>query len=159
MATATVLLTVDEFLHLPEDASVRRELIGGEVITMAGAGQTHEIVKANFVRKLVVYLEQNPIGLTMPETMFRLSPHDSPQPDVSVVLSGRLDPGQTSLIPFAPDIALEVVSSEAAKVLLAKVKLYLQHGTRAVWVAYPEQRTVFVYDGTGVHELSGEQSL
>ncbi len=159
MAAATAPLTVDQFLQLPEDDSVRRELIGGEVITMAGAGQTHEIVKANFNRKLVAYLEQNPIGLVMPETMFRLGPHDSPQPDVSVVLVGRLDPGNTGLIALAPDIAVEVVSSESAKLLLTKVKLYLRHGTRAVWVAYPEQRTVFVYDAAGVRELSGEQPL
>ena len=159
MAAATAPLTVDQFLQLPEDDSVRRELIGGEVITMAGAGQTHEIVKANFNRKLVAYLEQDLIGLVMPETMFRLGPHDSPQPDVSVVLSGRLAPGHTGLIAFAPDIAVEVVSSEPASILLAKVKLYLQHGTRAVWVAYPEQRAVFVYDASGVRELSGEQIL
>ena len=91
-------LTVEQFLAPSEEEGVRRELLDGEVIPMAWAGQ----------------------------------PHDAPMPDVSAVLQERLQPGHTGLIPICPDIAIEVVSSEPAKVLRAKVQLYLQHGTRAV---------------------------
>jgi Uma2 family endonuclease len=159
MSTTAALLTVDEFLALPEEPGVRRELIGAEIIAMAGAGLPHEITKSNFDRWFWKYFEHNPIGRVMVETMYRLSPHDSPQPDVSVILQGRLQPGQTGLAPFSPDIAIEVVSSESAKTLQAKVKLYLQHGTRAVWGAYPELRLVVVHDSSGVRELTGDQRL
>ncbi len=159
MSTTTAPITVEQFLALPEDDSVRRELIGGEVITMARAGQQHEIVKSNFIHELAGFLKHNSIGRLMSETSYRLSPHDAPQPDVSVVLRGRLQPGGRSLISICPDIAVEVVSSETASFLQSKVKLYLQHGARAVWVAYPEQRIIHVYTAAGVSELSGDHPL
>ena len=95
----------------------------------------------------------------MSETPYRLGPHDAPMPDVSVVLKGRLQPGHSGLIPICPDIAIEVVSSEPAKVLRAKVQLYLQHGASAVWVAYPELRMIQVYTAEGVRELTGDEPL
>lgn len=159
MSAVATRVTVEEFLALPEDDTVRRELIGGEVITMSRAGQPHEIVKSNFIQKFGAYFELNPIGRVLSETSFRLGPHDSPMPDVSVILAGRLNPAHTGLIPFCPDLAVEVVSSESAAVLQAKVKLYLGHGARAVWVAYPELRLFHVYDGAGVRELTGDQRL
>jgi len=95
----------------------------------------------------------------MSETPFRLGPRDAPMPDVSVVLKGRLQRGNSSLIAICPDIAIEVVSSEPAKVLRAKVQLYLQNGASAVWVAYPELRMIQVYTGEGVRELTGDEPL
>jgi hypothetical protein len=38
MPTAGALLTVDEFLKLPEQEGERVELVQGEVVTTAGAG-------------------------------------------------------------------------------------------------------------------------
>ncbi len=159
MSAVSTRVTVEEFLALPEDESVRQELINGEVITMARAGQPHEIVKSNFTQELAVYFKAHPIGRALPETAFRLSPHDSPIPDVSIVLEGRLNPVHTGLISLCPDLAVEVVSSESAAFLQAKVKLYLGHGARAVWVAYPELRLVYVYDKSGVREVAGEEHL
>jgi len=159
MSTLAAPVSVEQFLALPEDVSVRRELIAGEIIEMARAGQLHEVVKAHFFRELGGYFMGNPVGLLMGETSYQLSPHDSPQPDVSVILAGRLTPGHTGLIPFAPDIAVEVVSSESAAVLQAKIKLYLRCGTKVVWVPYPELRLIHVYDASGVRELASEQRL
>jgi len=152
-------MTVEQFLTLPEEEGVRRELIDGEVITMAWAGQPHEIVKSIFLRKLGYYFELNPIAWVLGEAAYRLGPHDAPVPDVSVVLKGRLQPGHSGLIPICPDIAVEVVSSEPAKSLRAKVQLYLQHGAKVVWVAYPELRMIQVYTAAGVRELTGEEPL
>ncbi len=152
-------MTVEQFLALPEEEGVRRELIEGEVITMAAGGQPHEIVKSNFIQELAGYLEPNPIGWVMSGTPYRVGPYDAPMPDVSVVLKGRLQPGHSSLIAICPDIAVEVVSSEPAKVLRAKVQLYLEHGASAVWVAYPELRMIQVYTGEGVRELTGDEPL
>src|SRR5712692_1780974 len=163
MRTAVAPLTVEQFLALPEEEGVRRELINGEVITeeitMAWAGQPHEIVKSNFVQELGAFFKQRPIGRAMSETPYRLGPEDAPMPDVSVILKGRLQPGHSSLIAICPDIAIEVVSSEPAAVLRAKVQLYLQHGASAVWVAYPDLRMIQVYTGEGVRELTGDEPL
>jgi Uma2 family endonuclease len=159
MSTIAAPLTVEQFLALPEDERVRQELIGGEIIAMGRGGQPHEIVKSNFSIELGAFFKHNPIGRVMSETTFQLTDHDSPMPDVSVVLAGRLQEGRTGLIQLSPDIAIEVVSSEPAAVLQAKIKLYLQHGTKVVWVAYPELRIIHVYDGKGVRELAGTELL
>jgi len=152
-------MTVEQFLALPEEHGVRRELIAGEVITKAHAALRHEIVKGRFFVELGAYLKRNPVGLVMGETGYQLSPHDCPQPDVSVVLAARLTSGQTGLPQFAPDIAIEVVSSESAAFLQTKIKLYLSHGTQVVWVAYPALRIIHVWDASGMREFSGEQRL
>jgi Uma2 family endonuclease len=159
MSTAVAPMTVEQFLALPEEEGVRRELIEGEVITMAWVGQPHEIVKSNFIQELAGYFGGNAVGRVMSETPFRLGPHDAPMADVSVVLKGRLQPGQSGLIAICPDIAIEVVSSEPVAVLRTKVQLYPQHGAKAVWVAYPELRMIQVYTGEGVRELTGDEPL
>ncbi len=159
MSAAAAPVTVEQFLGLPEDPAFRQELIGGEVITMARAGQPHETAKMNFTQQLAVYFHRNPIGSVWTETGYRLGPHDAPQPDVSVILEGRLHEDNTGAIQICPDIAIEVVSSETAAFLRTKVKLYLQYGCRAVVVAYPDLRMIQIYTTGGVRELSGEEAL
>ncbi len=159
MSTAVAPMTVEQLLALPEEEGIRRELIEGGVIAMAWAGQPHEIVKGIFLSELGYYLKLNPIGWVLSETAYRLGPHDAPMPDVSVVLKGRLERGHSGLIAICPDIAIEVVSSEPAKVLRAKVQLFLKNGASAVWVAYPELRMIQVYTAQGVRELTGDEPL
>lgn len=95
----------------------------------------------------------------MPETMYRLSAHDSPQPDVSMLQVARPQPDHTGLIPICPELAVEVVSSESARHLQIKIQLYLRHGAKVVWVAYPELRVIDVYTGSGVRRLTEGQML
>ncbi len=126
---------------------------------MSRGAQPHEITKANFSVELGAYFKQNRIGLAFSESSFQITDVDAPQPDLSVVLAGRLQAGHTGLMAITPDIAIEVVSSESAAFLRAKIKLYLQHGAKAVWVAYPELRVVQVWDPSGMRELAGEELL
>jgi Uma2 family endonuclease len=114
MATASALLTVDEFLRLPEHEGERVDLIEGDVVTVAGANFPHERVKARVARLLGAWLTQNPLGEVFSETMYRLDEHSSLQPDVSVLLNERIGPEIEGLYPGAPDIAIEIVSSETA---------------------------------------------
>jgi Uma2 family endonuclease len=160
MATASALLTVDEFLKLPEHEGERVELVEGEVITMAGAGFPHERVKARVHSLLVLWLAQNPIGEVFSETMYRLDEHSSLQPDVSVLLNERLTPGIEGLYPGAPDIAIEIVSSETAAYLQNKIDLYLEHGSRAVWVFYSRPPRILIHRSSGlVAKLAAKQML
>jgi Uma2 family endonuclease len=61
--TTTALLTVEQFAQLPEEESMRCELIQGEIVCMGGAGFLHERVKANAIKVLMQYLFENPIGM------------------------------------------------------------------------------------------------
>ena len=89
--------------------------------------------------------------------MFVLQPHEAYIPGVSLVLSDRLR-GRNPDKPFegAPDLAIEVVSSETAAQLERKIRGYLRAGCKAVWVAYPEQRTVHVHSPDGSSRLLEE---
>jgi Uma2 family endonuclease len=148
MGAATTLVTVREFLQLPEPEGQRMELIGGEVTYMSFGKIRHEIVKKNLLRILVVWLAQNPIGEVFAETMFQLDDYNSFIPDLSVVFAGRVDVN-TDWTQGAPEIAVEVVSSETAATLEKKIDLYLARGGKSVWVAFPERRLVRVFDPSG----------
>lgn len=137
MATASALLTVDEFLTLPEHEGERVELVEGEVVTMPGAGFPHERVKARVARLLGAWLTQNPLGEVFSETMYRLDEHNCLQPDVSVLLNERIRPGIEGLYPGAPDIAIEIVSSETAAYLQNKVD---RRSRRPARLQYTRQR-------------------
>lgn len=149
MGATTALITVDEFLRLPEVEGERRELIHGEVVSMAFGHIPHEVVKKNLTKILVLWLAQNSKAELFVETMYRLDKHNSLIPDLSVLFPGRIKPGGTGLIQDAPELAIEVVSSETAVRLENKIELYFSHGSKSVWVIYPTTRTVRIFDVTG----------
>jgi Uma2 family endonuclease len=109
----------------------------------------HEVVKKNLTKILVGWLLQNPIGEVFNETMFQLDEYNSLIPDLSVLFPGRVTPGATGLFQGAPEVAIEVVSSETATRLETKIELYLSHGGKSVWVVFPEQRAIRNFDATG----------
>jgi Uma2 family endonuclease len=53
------LMTVQEFLALPQVEGERRELIGGEVVSMPLNAYPHEVTKANLIQILTVWLAQS----------------------------------------------------------------------------------------------------
>jgi len=149
MGATTTLVTVREFLQMPELEGERRELIGGEVVTMGFGKAPHEIVKKNLLRVLIVWLAQNRMAEVFAETMFQLGENSSLGPDVSVVFPGRIAPGAKEWWQGAPEIAIEVVSSETAARLEQKIDLYLAHGAKSVWSVFPEHRVVRIFDASG----------
>lgn len=160
MATTATRLTVEEFWATPEREGVKQELIDGEVIEMATGGPLHEKVKSNFTVEFGYHFKHNHLpAAVFSETRYRLGEHFSPQPDVSIVLSGRLDPENTGKTTAVPEIVIEVVSSESAADLQKKIKEYLDHGVGAVWVAYPELSFVDVYKKEGVRRITGNDVL
>jgi Uma2 family endonuclease len=148
MATTT-LVTVQEFLQMPEPEGQKLELIGGEVVSMGRGKIPHEVVKKNLNKILVLWLGQNPIAELFPETMYQLDKYNSLIPDLGVLFPGRLSPGTSGWIQAAPELAIEVVSSETADRLEQKIELYLAHGSRSVWVVYPKQRVIRIFDANG----------
>jgi Uma2 family endonuclease len=149
MGATTMLVTVREFLELPEPEGQRMELIGGEVVTMGQGGMPHEVTKANIIQVLAAWLSQNPVGKLFSESMFQLDEQNCLIPDVSVLRPGHTYPGGTGSIQGAPELAIEVVSSETAVHLENKIDLYLAHGSKSVWVVFPAQRIVRIFDASG----------
>ncbi len=60
----------------------------------------------------------------------------------------------------APEIAIEVVSpTDTAKHLKRKVDVYLEGGSKSVWVVFPEARSVQVYTRESLCELKADQAI
>ncbi len=148
---AAAPLTVEAFHQWAELQPASYELVHGEVREKPVAHFGHQNVNANITRVLVQYLLGNPIGKAFPETLFDLTPEDSRQPDNAVMLNDRCRGIPSHAYPKgAPDIAIEVVSSESAAELEEKVGLYLGNGSKSVWAVYPRHRTVWVSRPGGV---------
>lgn len=149
MGTSTTLMTVQEFLALPQVEGERRELIGGEVVSMPLTGYPHEVTKKNLFKMLALWLDRNPVGEAFCETPYQVDQENSLIPDVSVISPSRIVPGTRGLFQGAPELAIEVVSSEDAERLEEKIELYLANGSRSVWAVFPKTRVVRIYDAQG----------
>ena len=160
MATTTALMTVDEFLKLP-GIEEQVELINGRVVDKDNGGLIHELVKANLIQILAVWLSQRCIGIVFAGTSYRVEEHDCLIPDLSVLSNERIPVPATSDLPRgAPDLAIEVVSSETAASLRTKINLCLKHGSKSVWVVYPELRMLDIHSPDGrITQVEQDQIL
>ena len=159
MATTTRLMTADELLAMPKD-DCRYELVKGELITMAPPGGVHGSAGSRFDRRLGDFVEERGLGEVFIETGFTLAsdPDTVRLPDVSFVREDRLpDRPVSGFFPFAPDLAIEVVSPNDRYTEVAeKVAEYLAAGTRLVVVVDPRARTITKHPARGETTRLGE---
>jgi Uma2 family endonuclease len=160
MATTPALLTVEQFLALPEIEGIRRELSDGELIEtdMGNAGWRHEWIKSNFGQIFAEYMSAHRTGKVFSESLFKLGTNRARIPDVSVILNAQ-SPMNDGPIEGSPDIAVEIVSSESARDLEAKIEQLLESGTKFVLVAYPEVRVIRVFGANGNSSLIREDQF
>jgi Uma2 family endonuclease len=143
------MMTVREFLNLPElEEGEKMELIGGEIVRSEPGKCLHEITKSNVLHLLVGWLSRNPRGKVFGSSMFQLDEVNSLMPDVSVLFPDPKSSG-TGLLRGAPELAIEVISSEKASDLEDRIELYLAHGSQSVWVVFPGLRVVRVFEANG----------
>jgi Uma2 family endonuclease len=118
--------------------------------------------------KLGVFLEVNDLGHLASETLFHLPvPGDrNRRPDVAFVgyqrwPKDRVKDRNENAWSVAPNLAVETVSpTDEASELLDKVAEYFQAGMELVWVVYPHQSMVYVYESlTDVHGLTRSDTL
>lgn len=148
MGATTTLVTVQEFIERPQVEGFIEELVAGEVISMPVAGQPHEVTKSNLNRLLTAWTLHHPTLRVFIETAYQLD-DNCLIPTLSLLSSVRIVPASTGVFQKAPELAIEVVSSEKAAHLETKIELYLAHGAKSVWVAYPQRRVVRIFDPAG----------
>ena len=149
MGALTTLITFEEFERLP-DKPGKRELLRGELIEWPPAKQPRSRISRCLFRALDQAIEKFRLkrtglswGEVYFETGYQLSPSTWLQPDVS--LTHPQQPVQ-GYLQGAPLLAIEVVSeSNTAASIGKKIKEYLTHGAREVWVVYPETNSVWVF--------------
>lgn len=152
MATKA-LLTVEDYVGLPESVGghdVRYELVEGELITVSPGMLPHNLVRDKFVIVLRPFVEARKSGTVVAEQAFLLSERTVRVPDVAFVRSGRSLP-DAAPIEGAPDLAIEVVSpSNTPREIDQRISDYFAAGCRRVWVAYWEDREVYIHGLAGV---------
>jgi Uma2 family endonuclease len=162
----TSLLTSEQYLALPEEYDengnrIKDELIGGEIVRMSPPSSRHDRIKNGVNRLLILFLYNNPhLSLdSLVEMAAEVSTHDALVPDVSLFQQNRFNE-EGRIQRGAPDIAIEVVSPrDTAAHLKRKVDAYLQGGSKAVWVVFPDSRSVMVHTADSVPELKGNQQI
>lgn len=149
MAVSYKPVTAEELLEMPNDG-LRRELVRGEVRTMAPAGGTHGRIAINVSTPLDGHVRANGLGVVFAaETGFKISgnPDTVRAPDAAFVRRERVEAiGETEgYWPGAPDLAMEVVSpNDRFAEVEEKVADWLAAGTGMVIVINPQGKTVTV---------------
>ena len=117
---------------------------------MSPAGPSHGYQGGNFWRLIAVHVHRHRLGRTyLAETGFLIGrdPDTVRAPDVAFVRSERVVEVEQGFFPGPPDLAVEIVSPGESKVaVMEKVEMWLDRGTRRVWVGWPRTRTVTQHD-------------
>jgi len=156
--TQTHLMTAEELGNLP-DEPLRHELIKGELLTMPLPKYEHMRVSANLTGMLWQHAKANRLGQVNAEGGYKLEtdPDTVLGPDVSFVSQDRIALSREGYHDGPPDLAVEVLSAGDRRGKVEhKLSLWLELGTRSVWLVDPRRRTVEVCKATGDRKLFHE---
>ena len=161
MATKA-LMTVEQFAQMHTADTEDYELVEGELIPWSSGTLRHADIRDLVVHLIRSYFKGNPIGKAFGEVDCRITDDTVRRPDVSIFLGERLkqiDPDKVPA-PFAPDIAVEVLSpSESAVEVRRKVRDYLRAGGKEVRLLDHANGEVLVHTNTGIRVLQGTDVL
>jgi Uma2 family endonuclease len=152
MSTTVALMTVEEFLKLPEDESVRRELHDGEVFELTRPKHNHWKIQQTLVDILKRALRKH--GRVGTEYSFRPEPeYQLWAADVAFVTTDReasFDP-ENDYLHGSPDLVIEVESpSNTAYEFERRETVCLRTACKEFWIVYPKARWVRVATQEGI---------
>ena len=154
MATvAAKPITIEEFSRMPDPADGSRlELVRGEIVVMASPKARHGILCSRISWHLMNHVMPNKLGwVTSNDTGVVLDrdPDTLRGPDVAFWNIKRQPTMPEDYFEIPPDIAVEVLSpDDRRKAVRDKIKEYVKHGVKLVWLVDPDTRTVTVYQGS-----------
>ena len=166
MTTATTLkpITAAEFAMMP-DCDERLELVNGELAEMPPTtSPSHGMTQGKAANVLERFAARAWDGEVFVETGFLISqnPDTVRAPDAAFVSADRLPDGDLprAYFPFAPDIAVEVISpSETLSDARERALMWLDAGSALVWTLFPESRSVTAYRSDGEIISLGEDDV
>jgi Uma2 family endonuclease len=147
-------LTATDLTALPADKWLY-ELVAGLLVRMPPPQEYHGYLAAEISGTLRDYVKKSHLGrVYVGDTGFNLTLPDEDKDtilgtDVAFVRAERLpsaSPASDAYFPGPPDLAVEIASpSQFRPEMGAKAWLWLQRGTRLVWVVWPARREVDVW--------------
>lgn len=174
MAATALMDDVDVTAEVERDrpAGEFYEVVDGRRVDTPLMSYYAGIVASELGGQLILQIHQQnpPPGKVVVEVLFRLplaiGSSRKRRPDIAFVsfdrwASDRPKSSRDNAWDVVSDLAVEVISpSDFAQQLLEKVLEYFQAGVRLVWVVYPEQRQVYVYESpTRIRVLTMDDTL
>ena len=148
-------MSVDEFLDLPEtDAKPRLELDDGVLYVMPRPRRSHQFLALWLGWHIANYLNgfAEPPAEVYPELVVILSraPRRVMVPDLAIILRGRAGIFVGGYAEGAPDIVVEILSTNRRRDLVRKRHIYAAAGVKEYWIVDPRHDTVLplqLHDG------------
>lgn len=140
-------LTAADLWNMQND-SEDYELIEGVLSPREIPDVAHGIVQAQLGLSLLRHVDDRPSGRVFGRVgvVLTTNPDTVLAPSLAYVQTERLPDDLTWFLPLAPDLAVEIVSpGNTPEKIERKIAIYLQAGTRLVWVVYPRQRQVVAH--------------
>ncbi len=153
-AKSGIRLSVAEFLEL-EDTDDRRkmELDDGALYVMPKPGIGHNFAQLQFARYLADYRDYagGPSIQAHTDVIVALSVEAGRlyAPDVSVILPGSAGVVGDRMVEEAPDIVIEILSSDRSRDLVRKRQAYAEAGVPHYWICDLRGDTVTLLDLQG----------
>jgi Uma2 family endonuclease len=164
---------VNQGVVLIPDRDLLYEVVDDQVVELAPRGAYEVWIATVLVARLATFATQHQLGRAVQEMLFDLTVATGRKrrPDVAFVsfdrwpLTRRIP--RTEAWEVVPNLAVEVVSrSDSVDYIVDKVAEYFHAGVERVWVVFPSQEQVYVYDSptsvrilTRTDELSGDPIL
>ena len=151
MAATTGLMTVEEFLQLPETGPFYYELRHGELVQVTRAKMKHARAQKR-IERLLEQAAGNDFCVAV-ECAFRPRPeHEFRIADVAAVAMDRWEnTDDDDNLRGAPDLVIEILSpSNTIAEMNDKEQLCLENGCREFWVVDPMLRQVKVSTPDGI---------
>jgi Uma2 family endonuclease len=146
MALREKLYTAEAFFKiasLPENGDKRLELNDGVIVNRGISSQINTVTAARIGYFLNIHVIPNDLGyVTGADGGFKLGEKRARIPDVAFVSKSRLPKLKDAMFPFAPDLAVEVISPDED--IFKKAREYLHAGSRMVWAVYTDEKVVYV---------------
>ena len=141
-------MTARDLERMPDDG-FRYELVNGEIRQMPPPGGEHGDRAMRVSIPFGYYVYTHNLGIVLAaETGFKIDNYNVRAPDFAFVSKERVEQYgiPKGYFPFAPDLAVEVVSpGDTKKEVQEKAEWWLAVGTRLVWVVDPKRTIVIAY--------------
>lgn len=137
--------TAEEFFELIPETNERCELINGEIVYQASPNTVHQRLVRKMLTKISNFIEQKGGSCEPFVSPFdvKLSSDTVVQPDIFIVCDpDKVDDKRCN---GAPDLVVEVVSSNRNDDYSRKLKIYKEHGVREYWIIDPYSERTVVY--------------
>jgi Uma2 family endonuclease len=149
------LMTVEEFLAIPDDENIERDLIRGEVKerVMTRRSRRHASTEAKITYFLMNWVQQERQGNGKVYSgevgcILRHSPSSTVGIDVAYITAEHAarQTDASRLIEGPPALAVEILSpNDTQEAIAEKIDEYLACGVPMVWIADPHFRTMTIH--------------